>query len=109
MIGKMGIIALITVLVMGSATALTDEEQTYLTEKAQLKNTVEVWIHAEENSDLRIARDDLRQLGQSYSNAGISIDPVGGFYTQRGMKELRTKMTYEASRAHILAPTLRTS
>lgn len=94
-------------LIGGSATAITPDDIQYLQEKRDLTNDVQVWIHAEQNIDMRIAKDDLRQLSMQYTNHAISIDPSSGFYTQKTLGELRTKMSYYATRVGYDIPTFR--
>lgn len=58
----------------------------------------EVWIVSEKNIEKAWAQDNLQQLAQNYVDHGISKSTdTKWFVNQKGMKELRVKMTYYAN------------
>lgn len=97
------LISFVLLLIAGGMASATP----YQVEKQNVKNDVQLWIAAEKYINDRMARDDIRQLAQSYTNTGISLDEPSGFFKQRGLLELRTKMSYYAKQAGYKIPTLR--
>lgn len=102
---KVIIVLLIILLAVSQASAYTVPEQ-YRT--GEHMNDVEVWAVSEQHIGEKWAQDNLRQMAQNgYTNAGISaFAEVNAFVKQRGVAELRAKMSYYAGKMGLAVPTL---